>query len=77
MSEFGQFTWKALGFSIKKFPNFYYVFPIYNSKSHDICSNSNIVHAPFNTSFNLMPCHKFDSSLSEKKYRRLDAEGEM
>ena len=29
------------------FSNFYYVFPIYNSKLHDICSTSNLVHPPF------------------------------
>ena len=28
-------------------PNFCYVFPIYNSKLHDICSTSNFVHPPF------------------------------
>ena len=31
----------------KTFPNFYYVFPIYNSKLHDICSTSNLVYPPF------------------------------
>ena len=30
-----------------KISNFYYVFPIYNSKLHDICSTSNLVYPPF------------------------------
>ena len=29
------------------FPNFYYVFSIYNSKLHDICSTLNLVYPPF------------------------------
>ena len=31
----------------KKIFNFYYVFSIYNSKLHDICSTSILVHPPF------------------------------
>ena len=34
-------------FKTKNVSNFYYVFPIYNSKLHDICSTSNLVHPPF------------------------------
>ena len=30
--------------------NIYYGFPIYNSKLHDICSTSNLVHPPFKKS---------------------------
>ena len=37
-----------------KIPNFYYVFPIYNSKLHDICSTSNLVHPPLKVELSII-----------------------